>query len=213
MNKKIIVGVVVLCVVAIGAFFLLNNKNLEKENKNNNDSSEKTDGDKQGGNTKVGEKVLIVYFSSTNNTKRVAEKLAENLDGDLFEIEPRDDYTSADLNYNDPNSRVSKEHENESLRDVKLKKETVDDWDSYDTVLIGYPIWWGVSAWPVNSFVKANNFEGKTVIPFCTSASSGLGESGKLLEQEANGGNWLEGRRFSSRPSDSEIKEYTDSLK
>lgn len=110
-------------------------------------------------------------------------------------------------------SRVTKEHNDESLRDVKLKSTNVADWDSYDTILIGYPIWWGIAAWPVNTFVKANNFEGKTVIPFCTSSSSGLGESGKLLENISNGGNWLEGHRFSSNASESDIKTFTDSIK
>ena len=83
----------------------------------------------------------------------------------------------------------------------------------YDTVLIGYPIWWGIAAWPVDTFVKANDFNGKTVIPFCTSASSGLGQSGKLLEREANGGDWKNGQRFNERPSDSTIKNWTDSIK
>lgn len=77
---------------------------------------------------------------------------------------------------------------------------------------IGYPIWWGIAAWPVDTFVKANDFNGKTVIPFCTSSSSGLGRSGELLAEEANGGNWLEGHRFRSNPSDSDIQNWTDSL-
>lgn len=86
------------------------------------------------------------------------------------------------------------------------------NWDEYDTVLIGYPIWWGIAAWPVDTFVKANDFNGKTVIPFCTSSSSGLGQSGELLAEEANGGNWLEGHRFRSNPSDSDIQDWTDSI-
>lgn len=85
--------------------------------------------------------------------------------------------------------------------------------DNYDTVLIGYPIWWGEAAYPINTFVKNNNFDGKTVIPFCTFASSGLGESGELLAKEAGTGNWVEGHRFSSNSSNSDIKSFTDSLK
>ena len=77
----------------------------------------------------------------------------------------------------------------------------------------GHAIWWGIAAWPVNTFVKENNFNGKTVIPFCTSSSSGLGQSGTLLKQEANTGNWLEGQRFSSNASDADIKNWTDSIK
>lgn len=229
MNKKIIgiiIAAVVLCAIGIGAFFLLTNKNLDSKNTtNNNNVSETTKNEIQDNETENDDnetdtntsansgKVLVVYYSATNNTKSVAEKIAKNLNGDTFEIVPADEYTSEDLNYGNPDSRVSKEHDDETLRNVKLKTTKVDNWDSYDTVLIGYPIWWGIAAWPVDTFVKANDFGGKTVIPFCTSASSGLGQSGKLLEEEAKGGNWLEGHRFSSRPSDSDIKAFTDGIK
>ena len=93
-------------------------------------------------------------------------------------------------------------------------KNMPKDLQEYDVVYIGYPIWWGIAAWPVDTFVKANDFNGKTVIPFCTSSSSsGLGQSGELLAEEANGGDWLEGHRFRSNPSDSYINNWTDSLK
>lgn len=118
--------------------------------------------------------------------------------GPLFEIEPAESYTSDDLNYSDPDSRVSKEHDDESLRDVKLKTTDVPDWSSYTTVYIGYPIWWGEAAWPVNAFVRANDFSGKTVIPFCTSASSPLGSSASNLAKLASTGDWKEGQRFNS---------------
>ena len=165
-------------------------------------------------NVKIGNgKVLVVYFSAQSHTKSVAEKIAKNLDADIFEIEPEEEYTSDDLNWNNSSSRVSREHDDKTLRDVKLKTTDVENWDEYDTVLIGYPIWWGVAAWPVDTFVKANDFSGKIVIPFCTSASSGLGQSGKLLQDEANSGTWGKGNRFSSSPSDSDIKNWTESLK
>ena len=82
-----------------------------------------------------------------------------------------------------------------------------------DTILIGYPIWWGIAAWPVNTFVEANDFSGKTVIPFCTSSSSGLGQSGEILAELAGTGNWQNGHRFSSNPSEADIKSWTDSLR
>lgn len=85
-------------------------------------------------------------------------------------------------------------------------------YNSSSLELIGYPIWWEIAAWPVDTFVKANDFSGKTVIPFCTSSSSGLGQSGELLREKANSGNWIEGHRFSSNPSDSDVKTWTDSL-
>ena len=143
----------------------------------------------------------------------MANKLAQDLGADIFEIVPVNEYSSADLDWTDDNSRVSREHDDESLRNVELVSTTVDNWDEYDTVIIGYPIWWGIAAWPVDTFVKANDFTGKTVIPFCTSSSSGLGQSGELLAEEAGTGNWLEGQRFRLNPSDSDINEWTDSLR
>lgn len=164
------------------------------------------------GKEEIPKNVLVVYYSATGSTERVAKEIAKNLNADLFEIEPVDTYTSEDLNYSNSNSRVSKEHNDESLRDVKLKKTTIDNLEKYDTILIGYPIWWGIAAWPVNNFVKENDFNGKTVIPFCTSASSSLGNSGKNLESIAGSGDWQEGKRFSSSASSDEIKNWTDSL-
>ena len=94
-----------------------------------------------------------------------------------------------------------------------MESDTVPDWDSYETVFIGYPIWWGIAAWPVDGFIAANDFTGKTVIPFCTSASSGFGESGELLEEMAGTGDWLEGERFSSGVSEEDVKNWVDGLK
>lgn len=160
----------------------------------------------EGGST------LVVYFSATGNTEEAATYIAEITGGDLFELEPAQPYTDEDLNYGNDDSRVSREHEDESLRDVELVADTVDNWDSYDTVFIGYPIWWGIAAWPVDDFVEANDFTGKTVIPFCTSASSGLGESGELLAEMAGTGDWQEGIRFRSSVSEADVQEWLDGL-
>ena len=120
--------------------------------------------------------------------------------------------TSDDLNWTNDNSRVSVEHNDESKRDVPLTKTTPDNWADYDTVFIGYPIWWGIAAWPVNNFVKGNDFSGKTVIPFCTSTSSGLGQSGDLLADMAGTGNWQDGERFSSSASSSKVESWVNGL-
>lgn len=154
----------------------------------------------------------MVYYSATGNTEAVAGYIAEATGGDLFKLEPVEPYTDADLNWTDENSRVTQEHEDESLRDVELVADTVDNWDSYDTVFIGYPIWWGIAAWPVDGFVEANDFTGKTVIPFCTSSSSGLGQSGELLAELAGTGDWQEGQRFRSSASQEDVTEWVDSL-
>ena len=228
MNKKVIIGIVivVLCIVIAAAVYFTNSNPQENQNQiansneqniagTTNESQVAEETNTAGGEnteTETGGKTLVVYYSAQNHTEAVAQQIAQNLGADIFELVPVDEYTSSDLNWNDQNSRVTREYEDESLRDIELESTTVENWDEYDTVLIGYPIWWGIAAWPVDTFVKANDFNGKTVIPFCTSSSSGLGQSGELLAEEANGGNWLEGHRFRSNPSDSDIQEWTDSI-
>ena len=157
-------------------------------------------------------KTLVVYYSASGNTARVAMDIAEAAGADLFEIVPTEVYTSEDLNWTNPDSRVSREHDDESLRDVPLTTTEVPDWDSYDTVFIGYPIWWGIAAWPVDTFVKNNDFTGKTVIPFATSSSSGMGQSGSLLADMAGTGEWQEGQRFSSGVSSDDVQSWVNGL-
>lgn len=157
-------------------------------------------------------KTLVVYYSASGNTERVAKDIAEAAGADLFEIVPTEVYTSEDLNWTNSDSRVSREHDDESLRDVPLTTTEVPDWDSYDTVFIGYPIWWGIAAWPVDTFVKNNDFTGKTVIPFATSSSSGMGQSGSLLADMAGTGEWQEGQRFSSGVSSDDVQSWVNGL-
>ena len=157
-------------------------------------------------------KTLVVYYSASGNTERVAKDIAEAAGADLFEIVPTEVYTSEDLNWTNSDSRVSREHDDESLRDVPLTTTEVSDWDSYDTMFIGYPIWWGIAAWPVDTFVKSNDFTGKTVIPFATSSSSGMGQSGSLLADMAGTGEWQEGQRFSSGVSSDDVQSWVNGL-
>ena len=157
-------------------------------------------------------KTLVVYYSASGNTERVAKDIAEAAGADLFEIVPTEVYTNDDLDWTNPDSRVSREHDDESLRDVPLTTTEVPDWDSYDTVFIGYPIWWGIAAWPVDTFVKNNDFTGKTVIPFATSSSSGMGQSGSLLADMAGTGEWQEGQRFSSGVSSDDVQSWVNGL-
>lgn len=157
-------------------------------------------------------KVLVVYYSASGNTARVANDIAEAAGADVFEIVPVEPYTSDDLNWTNQSSRVSVEHDNPDARTVELVSTEVPDWDSYSTVFIGYPIWWGIAAWPVNGFVSANDFTGKTVITFATSSSSGMGESGALLAQLASTGDWQVGQRFSSGASASDVQDWVNGL-
>lgn len=186
------------------------NSNTTPSTSQTADTSKSTDENTQNSNTSS--KILVVYYSATGSTKAVAETIANTAGADLFEITPVDPYTSDDLNWTNDNSRVSVEHNDESKRDVELTQVTPDNWDDYDTVFVGYPIWWGIAAWPVNNFVKGNDFSGKTVIPFCTSSSSGLGQSGDLLADMAGTGNWQDGERFSSGASSSKVESWVNGL-
>lgn len=159
-----------------------------------------------------GNRVLVVYYSASGHTERVAQDIADAAGADLFEIVPEEVYTDEDLDWTNEDSRVSREHEDESLRDVPLTTTEVPNWEEYDTVFIGYPIWWAIAAWPVDGFVTANDFTGKTVIPFATSASSGMGQSGELLAEIAGTGDWQEGQRFSSGASTEEVQEWVNGL-
>ena len=160
----------------------------------------------------AGGRVLVAYFSATGNTEAVAGYIAQATGGDLFEITPADPYTADDLNWTDENSRVVYEYENPDERDTELASDTPDGWEDYDVIFLGYPIWWYDAAWPVDGFVEANDFTGKTVIPFCTSSSSGLGESGSRLAELADAGDWLEGQRFPSGASQADVEAWVDGL-
>ena len=225
MKKSIIIIIALLLIVVVGAssYYLLKGKNSQNSslNGNGNQNSGSTIDDENNSsdsndnkitNTTDG-KILVVYYSAQKHTENIAKKIANHLGADIFEIEPTEEYTSEDLNWSNEKSRVSREHNDESKRNVELVTTKVENWESYDTVLIGYPIWWGIAAWPVNNFIKDNDFTGKTVIPFCTSASSGLGNSAKLLEDLTKTGNWQEGYRFNSSATDNDIKTFTDSIK
>ena len=183
-----------------------NNSSVQEDAQTEETNAEETDTAEAEGKT------LVAYYSATGNTKAVAEMIAEALGADTFEITPAEPYTSEDLNWTDDSSRVSQEYSDPSLRTVELTADTVENWESYDTVFIGYPIWWGIAAWPVDGFVSANDFTGKTVIPFCTSSSSGLGESGQLLEELAGSGDWQEGQRFRSGADEADVSKWLEDI-
>ncbi len=218
MKAKKWIGMALSAVMLIGtlagcASDTTSTNNNAAANKNKTEVQESQDDSVQTNDVETGNgKILVAYYSATGSTKAVAETIAETTGADLFEITPKDPYSDDDLDWTNDDSRVSKEHVDESLRDVELTSITPENWDSYDTVLIGYPIWWGIAAWPVDHFVTDNDFSGKTVIPFCTSASSGIGDSGNLLEKIAGTGDWQEGQRFSSGASASDVNAWVESL-
>ena len=157
-------------------------------------------------------RTLVACYSATGHTAAVAGYIADATGADLFLLQPVDPYTDEELDYNDSGSRVSQEHADPSLQMVELEAVTPEGWADYDTVFVGYPIWWGRAGWPVNGFVTGNDFSGKRVIPFCTSASSGLGSSAENLAQLAGSGDWQEGMRFSASASESDVAEWLAGL-
>lgn len=161
-------------------------------------------------NTQAHKEVLVVYFSATGTTKDVAEKIAKIEDADLYEIVPAEPYSDADLNWNDSNSRSTKEQNDSSSRPA-IGSAAVS-LDGYKKVYIGYPIWWGEEPRILDTFVESYNFDGITMIPFCTSSSSGLGRSGKNLEDRAGSGNWLDGKRFGAGPSEDSVRSWIEDL-
>lgn len=212
----LLAGIMVLALGACGQQAGVSPQNQETENAGSTAEAKQTESAQPEASEPTTEnaegKTLVVYYSASGNTGSVAGYIAAALNADTFEITPVAPYTSEDLNWTDDNSRVSREHNDVSLRSVELTAETVEHWEDYDTVLIGYPIWWGIAAWPVDGFVSANDFTGKTVIPFCTSASSGMGESGELLAELAGTGDWQEGQRFRSGASETDVTDWIGTL-
>ncbi len=155
--------------------------------------------------------VLVVYFSATGTTKGVAEKIAEITGADIYEIKPTQEYSSADLDWNDSNSRTTKEQNDPAVR-PEIGSEEIS-LDGYTTIYVGYPIWWGEEPRIMDTFVEKYDFDGKTMIPFCTSGGSSIGKSGQNLASNADSGTWLEGRRFGSGESEDEIKTWIEGLK
>ena len=161
--------------------------------------------------TSENSRILVAYFSATNHTKDVAEIIATTLDADLYQIEPEIPYSQEDLNYNDSTSRVSAERSDPNFRPTI--SNSIADIDQYDVIFIGYPIWWGEAPNILSTFMESYNFSDKTLIPFCTSASSGFGNSDVALKKIASNANWLEGKRFPSNASAGEIQAWLQEFK
>lgn len=155
-------------------------------------------------------KVLIAYFSATNNTESIASHLKAILDADLYEITPEQPYTSADLNYGDDSSRTSREQNDAGARPAI--SGGVENIEQYDVVFLGYPIWWGQAPKIISTFLESYDFSGKTIVPFCTSGSSGIGSSAANLHPLASSATWLDGQRFSGGASRSSVEAWVNGL-
>lgn len=157
-------------------------------------------------------KILVAYFSASGVTKNVAKKIAKIVNGDLFEITPEEPYTDADLNWMDKNSRSSIEMKNKSLRPAISGK--VENMEQYDIVYIGFPIWWYVAPTIINTFLESYDFSNKTIIPFATSGSSGMGNTVSELRPSCSSETkWDEGKRFPASVTEQELKNWVENLR
>lgn len=222
MNKKIIVifSIILVVLIVLGLYFVLtnnseNNQTNESNNNQNNNEQNSNQDDGQdinvpssGGDSATGESVVI-YFSATGNTERVAGYIQEITGSDIIEIIPADEYTNADLNYSDDDCRANQEQNDDSAR-PEIANEI--DVDSYDTIYLGFPIWWGDVPKIILTFLDIYDLSGKTVIPFCTSGGSGISTSMNTLRNYNQNINWIDGEQFSSGASKNAIESWINSL-
>ena len=156
-------------------------------------------------------KKLVAYFSASGVTAKVAQTLAEAIGADIFEIAPKVPYTEADLNWMDEKARSTIEMKNPSSRpEIESKRDNMSE---YDTIFMGFPIWWYVAPTIINTFLESYDLTGKTIIPFATSGTSGMGKTNEKLAPSCNGAKLLEGKRFDSRVSEKELAAWADGLK
>ena len=162
-------------------------------------------------------KTLVVYYSAQGHTERAAKIIAKTLDADIFEIPLEKPYTKEDLDWTNPDSRCNKEWNSEVEREDTPANAEVPNWADYDTVIVGYPIWYAYAAFPVVSFMGGRDFKGKTVYLFCTSHSSGVGDSDLKLKHiilpPLDKVNWHDAERFFQDASEKEITAWAESLK
>ena len=208
MNKKVLISIVIVALALIG-FLLIGNiaYNITGgENKIINEEKEKNEVQNIEASNK---KVAVVYFSATGTTKQVAELIKDETSADIFEIMPKQKYTSEDLNYGDRNTRATKEQNDENARP---EIENKIDLSNYDIVYLGYPIWWGNVPKIVLSFMDNTNLDGKTVIPFCTSGSTGISTSENTLKSYKTNIKWISGKRFSNSTTKDEVSNWIKNL-
>lgn len=206
MSKKLmeIISIVIILMLGIVTFGVIKNNNQNSSNSNGN----QVDNDKnQKGDTNQDTKVTVIYFSATGTTKKVAVSLSEALKSDLIEIIPEEKYTSSDLNYNDSNSRVSKEHNDSNSRPAI---ENIIDVSKYDTIYLGYPIWWSDAPKIIYSFLDKYNLKNKKLFLFSTSASSNMTTSVNNIKNYQKDLNILNSRRFSSSFTKEDITDFVN---
>lgn len=155
-------------------------------------------------------RVLVAYFSATGNTEHVAQYIQTTLNADLYEIVPEEPYTDDDLNYSDDNCRANREQNDPDARPAITG--TLEHPEDYDAVFLGYPIWWGQAPKIIYTFLESYDFDEVTIVPFCTSGSSGIGSSAESLRALVPDANWLPGQRFDGSTSQEEAAAWVEEL-
>ena len=207
--KKVFSMLLALClIIGLAACSGGNDPDEAAGTENEQAAAEEQKDDNGSGNS--GNETLVVYFSATGNTRAVAEKIASITGADIYEIRAAQEYTEADLDWNDSDSRTTHEQNDASVR-PEIGSEPVS-LEGYKTIYIGYPIWWGEEPRIMDTFVESYEFGSITMIPFCTSGGSGIGRSGQNLAENAGSGNWLEGARFSGGASEDELRSWIEGL-
>lgn len=154
--------------------------------------------------------ILIAYFSASGTTEKIAQKMSNQIKADIFKIQPKQVYTSADLNWNDSHSRSSLEMKDPSSRPEILNR--VGNMEQYDIVFIGFPIWWYREPSIIDTFIESYDFANKTIIPFATSGGSGMGKSSEYIQKLAPQAKVMQGKRLNSSISDAELRTWISSM-
>lgn len=202
MMKKIFLGLI----LSLSIFSLASCNNKKEEIKNDkNDQNEEIKNDNKIDNSLS----IVVYYSATSHTENVAKYISEYTNSNIYELVPKQKYTSADLNYGNSNSRVVKEH-NDLNRHVELESTTFDGFSEAKYIYIGAPVWWQELSWVIDDFIKDNDFSGKTIIPFATSASSSYTTT--KLQAYTTDAVWMSPQRFSSNTMKTTVINWIDSL-
>lgn len=215
MNKKIIIPIIIVIILVIGFFVYMFLQNNTNNNDTQNDVNSDVTQDESNNDASFDNNVnnngssVVVYFSATGNTERVANLIGEATGSNVIEITPEEAYTDEDLNYSDDNCRANLEQNDDSARPGISNEINVD---SYDTIYLGYPIWWGDIPKIILTFIDTHNLDGKTIVPFCTSGSSGISTSVSTLRDYNSNMNVLEGRRFSSSEDIEDVTNWISEL-
>lgn len=214
MNKKVIIVVVIVVAIVLGIIVTCSLINNSSNNDSNNIESNLSnqvieENDVTTNTTTETSKTLVLYFSATGNTEEIAKYIQEVTEGDICEIVPKEEYTSDDLNYSNDDCRANIEQNDESARPEIANEINVED---YDVIYLGYPIWWNDVPKIMLTLLDSYDLSGKTVIPFCTSGGSSISQSVNTLKSYNGSINWIEGKRFSSASSKSDVETWISEL-